>query len=103
MAAIVIAHDGVVAERRDDARAMRRRCTRRQGCDIEVIIVAVRHKHGIESAASLRKATPGSLTRLGPIKRNGEARFDHTGSSSTLMTGGLQEEARVPNIGDAPA
>ena len=44
---IVIAHDGVVAERRDDARAMRRG-EPRQRVDIEMIVMAVGHQHDVD-------------------------------------------------------
>ena len=48
------------------------------------------------------KPMPGSLTRFGPTKRNGDARFDHTGSSRMLRPGGLNKPAGMADIGNAP-
>jgi len=44
---IVISHDGVIAERRNDACAMRG-CQPRQSSEIEMIVVAVRYQHDID-------------------------------------------------------
>src|SRR6266851_4609663 len=44
---IVISHDGVIAEWRDDAGSMRG-CQPRQSSKIEMIVVAVRHQHDID-------------------------------------------------------
>ncbi len=44
---VVISHDGVIAERRDDACAMRG-CDPRQRDDIKMIVVAVRHQYDVD-------------------------------------------------------
>jgi hypothetical protein len=64
------------------------------------------------------KAIPGSLTRLGPRKRNGDTRFDDTGSSQApnqhhatlsdhrqrkvLIAARNQAFAKCPFIGSSP-
>jgi hypothetical protein len=66
MAEFKIAHDDVITERRDDARAVRR-CYPRQSADIEMIVVAVRHQDDIDRR-QIGKRDAGVVNALWPDK-----------------------------------
>ena len=80
---VVVAHDRVVTERRDDAASMRGRESR-QSRDIEMVVMAI-DTSTASIGGSASNATPGSFTRFCPMKANGEARSDHKGSVRMFM------------------
>jgi hypothetical protein len=55
----------------------------RQRRDIKMVVMAMRHQPA-SIGGSASNATPGSLTRFGPMKVNGEARSDQKGSVRTF-------------------
>ena len=61
---IVGAHDGVVAERRDDARAMGRG-EPREGRDVEVVVVIMRDQHRVDCRQRVERDA-GIVDALGP-------------------------------------
>jgi len=70
---IKIAHDSVVTERCDYARTMRG-CYPRQSTDIEMVIVAVRHQHDVNTR-QITKCYARIIYPPWPIKREGDARL----------------------------
>ena len=98
---IAIAHDGVIAERRDDARAMRGG-EPRQCLDIQMIVVCVRYQDDIDrrqvgegDARIVHAFRPGETERRRALR---PYRVEQH-----IETGGLNEPACVADIGHAPA
>ena len=101
IAAIVIAHDGVVAERRDDARAMRGG-EPRQRRDIEMIVVAVRHQHDVDRR-QVGKRDAGIVDPLRPDEAERRRALRPDRIEQDIEARGLDQKAGVADIGDAPS
>ena len=97
---VVVAHDRVVAERRDDARPMRGRESR-QRRDIEMVVVAMRHQHGIDRRQRVERDA-GIVHPLRPGEANGEARSDHNGSVRMFRPAVCSRNRRVADERDTP-
>ena len=96
---IMIAHDRVIAERRDDPRAMRGG-EPRQRRDIEMIVVGVRHQHDVDR----RQVGEGDAGIVDPFRpdvaeRRRALRPDRV--EQDIETGGLDQPTGVADIGDA--
>ena len=97
---IMILHDCVIAERRDDARAMRGRQPRQRG-DIEMIVVSVRHQHDIDRR-QVRKADARVVHAFGPdeTERRGALRPNRV--EQHVKAGSLNEPARMADVRNSP-
>src|ERR1700730_8823459 len=98
--AIVISHDGVIAEWRDDAGSMCA-CQPRQSSKIEMIVVAVRHQHDIDRRQVCKDDT-WIVDPFRPDKaERRRARRPHR-VEQHIQTRGLNEPAGMADIGNAP-
>src|ERR1700692_2587008 len=98
---IVISHNGVITERRDDAHTMGAR-EPRQGHDIEMIVMAVRYQHDIDRRQIL-KCDTRIVDALWPDKaeRGGSLRPHRI--EQDVDPRSLDEPARMADIANAPA
>jgi hypothetical protein len=97
---VVGAHDGVVAERGDDARTIGGR-EPRQGRDVEVVVVIMRDQHRVDC----RQRTEGDariVDALGPgeAERRGALRPHRV--DQQIEAGGLEQQGGVADVRDAP-
>ena len=97
---IVIAHDGVVAERRDHARAVRGDKPR-QGADVEMVVVSVRHQDRVDRR-QIGKGDARIIDPLGADKAERRCALRPHRVDQNVEAGRLDEPARVPDIGQAP-
>jgi hypothetical protein len=98
--AIVVAHDRVVAERGDDARAVGGSESRESG-DIEVVVMGVRDKDRIDWR-QVRKRNARIVHPFGPGKTHGRSALRPHRIDEQIEARGLQEKTGVADIGDAP-
>src|ERR1700733_2245372 len=97
---IVISHDGVVAEGRDDARVMPSR-EPRQCSDIEMIVVAVRYQNDI-NRRQVRKCDTWIIDALWPDEAEWGNPLRPYRVEQDVESRGLDEPARVADIANAP-
>ena len=97
---IVVAHDRVVTERRDNAASMRGRESR-QRRDIEMVIMAMRHQHRVDRRQRVEcDARIVHPFRPDESKRRGALRPQRVGQNVHARR--LQQNRRVPDERDTP-
>ena len=93
--------DGIVAERRDDARPVALPQLR-DGAGVHVVVVVVRDEHGIDT----RQIFEGYPRRIGPSRAD-EGHRPHLirphRIDQQIASARLDQERRVPDVGDARA
>ena len=93
-------HDGVVAERRDDARPMCR-VKPRQRLDVEVVVMTVRHQHDVDRRQRFeRNAGIVDPHRSHEADRRDALRPDRV--DQDVEARGLQKPARVAHVREPP-
>src|SRR6185437_16666121 len=98
---VKISHDDVVAQRRDDACAMHGRYPR-QGTDIEVVIVTVRHQYDVDRW-QLRKRNAWIVDPFRPGQSKRRRALRPHGIEQDVSTGGLNQKTGMADVGNPPS